>query len=64
MHDGLPPRLKALGENRKLAALVEVLFASLRRDPRQRATVTRLRADLRRVTRDLAPLKWPLSAAS
>jgi serine/threonine protein kinase len=63
-HDGLPPTLKGLGTNRKLAGLVEVLFATLRRDPRNRPSVPRLRADLRKLSGDLSGMKWPLSAAS
>jgi hypothetical protein len=63
-HDGLPPMLRGLGENRKLSSFVELLFATLRRDPRNRPTVSRLREDLRRLTPDLARLRWPLGATS
>jgi serine/threonine protein kinase len=63
-HDGLPPMLRGLGENRKLASLVELIFSTLRRDPQNRPTVTRLRADLRQVTPDLVRLPWPIGASS
>ena len=63
-HDGLPPMLRGLGENKHLAGLVETLFATLRRDPRNRPTVTRLRDELRRLTPDLSRLRWPLGATS
>jgi serine/threonine protein kinase len=62
MHDGLPPLLRDLGEDRKLAPLVEVLFATLRRDPRNRPTVSRLRKELRGLGPDLSRLRWPLGA--
>jgi hypothetical protein len=63
-HDGLPPMLRGLGENKKLGNLVECLFATLRRDPRNRPTATKLRQELQRLTPDLGRLKWPLGAAS
>jgi hypothetical protein len=63
-HDGLPPMLRGLSENRKLSPLVEVLFATLRRDPKNRPTVPRLREEIRRVTPDLSRLRWPLGATS
>ncbi len=64
MHDGLPPMLRGLGENKKLGALVEVLFATLRRDPRNRPSVTKLRQELRGLGPSLGRLRWPLGAAS
>ena len=63
-HDGLPPLLRGLGENKKLAPLVEVLFSTLRRDPRNRPSVPRLREDVRRLKPDLSRLSWPLGDAS
>ncbi len=63
-HDGLPPMLRGLGQNKKLSALVELLFATLRRDPRNRPSVPKLREELRRLQPDLSRLKWPLGAAS
>jgi serine/threonine protein kinase len=63
-HDGLPPMLRGLGENKKLSPMVETLFATLRRDPRNRPSVTRLRDDLRRLAPSLKNLPWPLGAAS
>jgi hypothetical protein len=63
-HDGLPPMLRGLGENKKLSPMVETLFATLRRDPRNRPSVTRLRDDFRRLAPTLKNLPWPLGAAS
>ena len=63
-HDGLPPLLRSLGGDRKLASLVEVLFATLRRDPRNRPPVPRLRQELRRLGPALSRLAWPLGSAS
>jgi hypothetical protein len=63
-HDGLPPMLRGLGENRKLSGLVEVLFATLRRDQKNRPTVTKLRDEFRKLAPDLSRLRWPLGAAS
>jgi len=63
-HDGLPPMLKALGENKKLTPLVEVLFSTLRRDPRNRPSATRLREELNQLAPRLARLSWPLGAPS
>jgi hypothetical protein len=63
-HDGLPPLLRDLAQNRRLAGLVEVLFATLRRDPRNRPTATRLRHELRYIAPDLARMRWPLCRES
>jgi serine/threonine protein kinase len=63
-HDGLPPMLRGLGENRKLAGLCELLFATLRRDPRNRPTVPRVRQELRGLAADLSRLPWPLGASA
>jgi len=63
-HDGLPPPLRDLGQNKQAASLVELLFSTLRRDPGNRPPVSRLRQELRRLTPDLSRLRWPLGAPS
>jgi hypothetical protein len=60
-HDGLPAPLKALGARHELAPLSELLFATLRRDPKKRPTVASLRDELRRLTPRLADLSWPIA---
>ncbi len=61
-HDGLPPLVRSMGDDPKLAGLVELLFATLRRDPRNRLTVPRVREQLRRLTPELSRLAWPLAS--
>lgn len=60
-HDGFPPPLRELASRPGLAPVAEVLFSSLRRDPRDRPSAAALRADLRRLVPQLARLDWPLS---
>jgi hypothetical protein len=62
-HDGLPPQLKALTRFPELAPLVELLFSTLRWDPADRPTATRVRAKLSKIVPLLAHLPWPLDAA-
>ncbi len=60
-HDGLPPQLKAMGARQDLVPLSELLFATLRRDPRNRPTVPSVRSELRRLAPKLAHLPWPIA---
>jgi len=60
-HDGLPAPLKAFGARDELAPLSEMLFATLRRDPRSRPTVTRLRRELASITPRMTHLSWPIA---
>jgi hypothetical protein len=60
-HDGLPPALKALGAHEALGGLSELLFTTLRRDPRNRPLVPRLRGELRRLAPELSRLPWPIA---
>ena len=61
-HDGLPPQLKALTKRPELALLVELLFATLRRDPAERPTAAVVRTKLTRLGGALASLPWPIDA--
>jgi serine/threonine protein kinase len=62
-HDGLPPRLKALTKRPELALLVELLFATLRRDPAERPSATVVNTKLKRLAGALASLPWPIDTA-
>jgi hypothetical protein len=59
-HDGLPTPLREMGKG-ATAGLVEVLFSTLRRDPRARPTVSTLRARFGSLGPEFAHQKWPLS---
>jgi len=61
-HDGLPPQLKALTKLPELALLVELLFATLRRDPAERPTATVVKTKLQRIASSLGSLPWPIDA--
>jgi hypothetical protein len=61
-HDGMPPGLRELSSKHKaLGPLAELLFATLRREPKNRATVPAVRAELRKIAPLLARQKWPLA---
>jgi len=59
-HDGFPPPLRALTSRPELAALVELLFSTLRRDPANRPTASAVRRELARIAPALARLPWPI----
>jgi hypothetical protein len=61
-HDGLPAGVKKIAERPVTAALGAVLRRCLRRDPRQRATVTEIRDELRAVGKALGAKSWPVPA--
>ncbi|MEO6419153.1 MAG: serine/threonine-protein kinase, partial [Polyangiaceae bacterium] len=60
-HDGFPPLLKALAGRVGLSPLAELLFSTLRRDPKNRPPVGALRSDLKKMAPQFTRLKWPLS---
>jgi len=60
-HDGLPRPLRELGKKPSMASLAELLFSTLRRDPRLRPNVTELRRRLDRLVSTLARETWPFS---
>src|SRR5262249_44307377 len=49
-HDGFPPQLRALAARPDAASIAELLFATLRRDPRERPTASAVRKELSRLT--------------
>ncbi len=59
-HDGVPPPVRRLAENRASASLAAFLVCCLRQNPSQRATVTELRAELRARAPEMARLPWPI----
>ncbi|MFO0617076.1 MAG: serine/threonine-protein kinase [Polyangiaceae bacterium] len=59
-HDGLPPRLRELSQNPKLQPFVELLFATLRRDPASRLKAPEVRGALRGVAKALEGAAWPI----
>ena len=59
-HDGFPDKLRKLAAKPNLQPLAELLFATLRRDPQKRPSVSQLRSELRRVSGGLTA-RWPLA---
>ena len=59
-HDGFPPAVRALAKRTELAPLTELLFSTLRRNPRDRPTAAAVRKELARIAPALARLRWPL----
>ncbi len=59
-HDGFPPRLRKMAQDPSVAPLAEVLFSGLRRDPKNRPTASKLRAELRQLAPTLGRARWPL----
>jgi len=60
-HDGFPPLLRALAPRAELAPLAELLFATLRRDPRDRPTASAVRKELARLGPALQRVRWPVA---
>jgi serine/threonine protein kinase len=58
-HDGMPPRLEELAKDGRLGVLVELLRATLRRDPSTRPSVASVRAGLRKAAPMLTNVPWP-----
>jgi serine/threonine protein kinase len=61
-HDGFPPPLRALAKSPGLAPIAELLFATLRRDPRNRPGAAAVRKELRKLALHLERQKWPLGS--
>jgi len=59
-HDGFPPPVRALARQPELAALSELLFSTLRRNPADRPTAAAVRRELLRIGPALARAPWPL----
>ncbi len=62
-HDGMPPKLAALGARAGMAPLVELLRTTLRHAADKRPSAAAVRATLRRVAPQLAGVAWPGPAA-
>lgn len=60
-HDGFPPPLRELATRPGLADIAEVLFATLRRDPKDRPTAAAVRAQLKKLAPVLERARWPLT---
>jgi hypothetical protein len=59
-HDGFPPPLRALAKRSELGPLAELLFSTLRREPRDRPTAAAVRKELQRVAPALLRTPWPM----
>jgi hypothetical protein len=59
-HDGFPPPLRAIARKSNLAPLAELLFATLRRDPRDRPAAARVRKELAALAPAILRAGWPL----
>jgi hypothetical protein len=62
-HDGRPPGVLALERHERLRPLAKLLESTLKKDPRQRATIGDVRAGLAGLRPVLDGLPWPLPAA-
>jgi hypothetical protein len=60
-HDGLPPRLRLLAQNARLAPLAELMFTALRRDPQARMPIAELDREIARVAKHIEGLPWPIA---
>lgn len=61
-HDGDAPGLDALSQHKEMAPMVDVLRASLRQDPRRRASMAQVHEGLLGALERLDGARWPLSA--
>jgi len=59
-HDGKPEGVQRLCDNPKTAAIGEWLASSLRRSPKDRATIEQLRASLAKLAPSIAEQPWPI----
>jgi hypothetical protein len=59
-HDGYPPAVKALKQRPETAAFADLLHAALRREPKDRASATALRKELKALGPALNGAKWPI----
>ncbi len=59
-HDGLPPGVDRLAQTPALQPLAMYLYQCLRNNPSDRASVTSLRRDWRKLSEELTQQAWPL----
>ncbi|MEI7893105.1 MAG: serine/threonine-protein kinase [Myxococcales bacterium] len=60
-HDGFPDPVRDLAMRDEFAPLAELLFSTLRRDPRNRRSATEVRADLAKLAPALSRCRWPIA---
>jgi hypothetical protein len=58
-HDGFPPPLRALAKRPEFASMAELLFSTLRRNPKDRPTAAAVHKELLRIGPTLARASWP-----
>ena len=56
----IPPTVNRMAHNPALQPFATFLYHCLRYDPSERASVTRLRAQLRKLRPELEAMPWPL----
>jgi len=61
MHDGSPLPIRKLAERPATAGFARFLTRCLRRSPKERATASELRVELRKIAGGLAAVPWPVS---
>jgi hypothetical protein len=61
-HDGMPPPIKRFAESRATSALSQLLGQCLRRSPKDRGTVTEVRAELGAIQAGFTSATWPIRA--
>ncbi|MEZ4314412.1 MAG: serine/threonine-protein kinase [Polyangiaceae bacterium] len=59
-HDGTPPPVKKLADDRRFSPLAAFFTSALRQNPSQRATATAMRHTLATLAPDLTRAPWPL----
>ena len=59
-HDGFPAPLRAFAKRPEFAAVAELLFSTLRRNPKDRPTVAAAHKELSRIAPALARASWPM----
>jgi hypothetical protein len=60
-HDGYPPKLLAMRQNPRLAAVCDLIANGLRQNPEERIGIDEMREGFRELGPGLAQLSWPVS---
>lgn len=61
LHDGDPEPLIDLANRTELTPLVQLLTRMLRRDPRDRVSITTVRTELMHISHPMGSMSWPLN---
>ncbi len=61
-HDGSPPPLAQLAKRKDMAGLTALLTSTLRQNPDNRPTATKVRKELARLAPTLKSIAWPITA--